>query len=89
MTLSWAVIEANAVAFSERRKDAHSEKAQGQAFTLDFFRHCSLYILIMLLCYIICLIRRRRNRMQCTHCGSVSYVKNGSYKGSQRYLCNQ
>ena len=27
--------------------------------------------------------------MQCTHCGSVSYVKNGSYKGSQRYLCKE
>ncbi|MCL2298149.1 MAG: hypothetical protein FWC38_02790, partial [Proteobacteria bacterium] len=25
--------------------------------------------------------------MQCTHCGSTSYVKNGSYKGSQRYRC--
>ncbi|MCL2075210.1 MAG: class I SAM-dependent DNA methyltransferase [Betaproteobacteria bacterium] len=38
MTLSWSVIEANAVAFSERWKDAHSEEAQGQAFTLDFFK---------------------------------------------------
>jgi transposase-like protein len=26
--------------------------------------------------------------IQCTHCGSVSYRKNGKYKGSQRYLCN-
>jgi transposase-like protein len=25
--------------------------------------------------------------MQCTHCGSLIYVKNGSYKGCQRYIC--
>ena len=25
--------------------------------------------------------------MRCTHCGSNDYVKNGSYKGSQRYKC--
>ena len=26
--------------------------------------------------------------IQCTHCGSVNYRKNGTCKGSQRYLCN-
>jgi len=25
--------------------------------------------------------------MQCTHCGSYNFVKNGSYKGSQRFIC--
>jgi transposase-like protein len=25
--------------------------------------------------------------MQCTHCGSFKFVKNGSYKGSQRFVC--
>jgi transposase-like protein len=25
--------------------------------------------------------------MRCTHCGSVNYVKNGSYKGAQRFIC--
>ena len=25
--------------------------------------------------------------MQCTHCGSLRYVKNGSYKGVRRYIC--
>ena len=25
--------------------------------------------------------------MECTHCGSLEYVKNGCYKGSQRYIC--
>jgi len=24
--------------------------------------------------------------MQCTHCGSTNYAKNGSYKGSQRFI---
>ncbi|MDR0247491.1 MAG: hypothetical protein LBI16_03725 [Burkholderiales bacterium] len=27
--------------------------------------------------------------MQCTRCGSTDYVKNGSYKGSQRYICKE
>ena len=27
--------------------------------------------------------------MQCTRCGSTNYVKNGSYKGSQRYICKE
>ena len=26
--------------------------------------------------------------IQCTHCGSVNYRKNGTYKGAQRFLCN-
>jgi len=25
--------------------------------------------------------------MQCVHCGSSKYIKNGSYKGSQRFIC--
>ena len=25
--------------------------------------------------------------MQCTHCGSNNFVKNGSYNGSQRFIC--
>ncbi len=25
--------------------------------------------------------------LQCTHCGSIKYRKNGSYKGSQRFIC--
>ena len=25
--------------------------------------------------------------MRCTHCGSTKFVKNGSYKGSQRFIC--
>lgn len=25
--------------------------------------------------------------MQCTHCGSLKYVKNGAYKGVRRYIC--
>ena len=25
--------------------------------------------------------------MQCTHCGSFKSVRNGSYKGSQRFIC--
>jgi transposase-like protein len=25
---------------------------------------------------------------KCTHCGSVNFVKNGSYKGVQKYKCN-
>ena len=25
--------------------------------------------------------------MECVHCGSMYYVKNGSYKGVQRYIC--
>ncbi len=37
-SLPWEVIQANAVAFSERWKDAHNEEAQGQAFLLDFFK---------------------------------------------------
>jgi len=27
--------------------------------------------------------------MQCTHCGSLNSVKNGSYKGSQRFICKE
>ena len=27
--------------------------------------------------------------MECTHCGSLKYVKNGSYKGVQRYRCKK
>ena len=27
------------------------------------------------------------NDIQCTHCGSVHHVRNGSYKGVQRYRC--
>jgi len=27
--------------------------------------------------------------MQCIHCGSLEYVKNGSYKGSQRFKCKK
>ena len=27
--------------------------------------------------------------MQCTHCGSRSYVNNGSYKGVRRYKCKE
>ena len=27
--------------------------------------------------------------MQCVHCGSKDYVKNGSYKGVQRYKCKE
>ncbi|MCL1980220.1 MAG: class I SAM-dependent DNA methyltransferase [Proteobacteria bacterium] len=38
MPLSWDAIQANAVKFSARWQDAHSEEAEGQAFTLDFFR---------------------------------------------------
>ena len=25
--------------------------------------------------------------MDCTHCGSLKYVKNGGYKGVQHYKC--
>ena len=25
--------------------------------------------------------------MECTHCGSLKYVKNGGYKGVKRYKC--
>ena len=25
--------------------------------------------------------------MQCTHCGSFKFVRNGSYKGTQRFVC--
>lgn len=38
MPLSWEVIQANAVKFSERWKDAQNEEAQGQTFTVDFFK---------------------------------------------------
>jgi transposase-like protein len=27
--------------------------------------------------------------MKCTHCGSEKYVKNGSFKGSQRFRCKE
>lgn len=27
--------------------------------------------------------------MQCHHCGSASYRRNGSYKGVQRYICKE
>jgi transposase-like protein len=27
--------------------------------------------------------------MQCTHCGSAKRIKNGSYKGSQRFTCGE
>jgi transposase-like protein len=27
--------------------------------------------------------------MQCTHCGSTKCVKNGSHKGSQRFVCRE
>ena len=27
--------------------------------------------------------------MQCTHCGSKEYVKNGSHRGVQRYICSK
>ena len=27
--------------------------------------------------------------MRCTHCGSLEYVKNGCYQGSQRFKCKQ
>ncbi|MCL2021215.1 MAG: hypothetical protein FWG81_03730 [Betaproteobacteria bacterium] len=38
MPLSWEIIQANAIAFSERWKGVHSEEVQGQTFTVDFFR---------------------------------------------------
>jgi len=38
MPLSWDAIQANAIQFSERWKGATSEEAQGQSFTLDFFK---------------------------------------------------
>jgi len=37
-TLPWDQIQSNAVSFSHRWEGAHNEEAQGQAFTLDFFR---------------------------------------------------
>ena len=27
--------------------------------------------------------------MQCTHCGSLKFNKNGKYKGDQRYICKE
>ena len=36
--LAWDIIQANAVAFSKRWKDAHNEEAQAQSFTTDFLR---------------------------------------------------
>lgn len=38
MQLSWDAIQANAVAFSKRWKDAHNEEAEAQAFQIDFLR---------------------------------------------------
>ena len=38
MKLSWDEIQANAVAFSKRWKDAHNEEAEAQAFEMDFLR---------------------------------------------------
>lgn len=36
MQLTWDEIQANAITFSKRWKDAHNEEAQAQAFELDF-----------------------------------------------------
>ena len=36
--LGWDEINANALAFSKRWKDANNEEAQSQAFQMDFFR---------------------------------------------------
>ena len=38
MPLNWDAIQANAIQFSERWKDAQSEEAQGQTFAVDFFK---------------------------------------------------
>jgi len=38
MRLTWEAIQANAVAFSKRWKDAGNEEAQAQSFTTDFLR---------------------------------------------------
>ncbi len=38
MPLTWEAIQANAVAFSKRWKDAANEEAQGQTFLVDFFK---------------------------------------------------
>jgi hypothetical protein len=38
MRLTWEAIQANAIAFSKRWKDAGSEEAQAQAFEIDFLR---------------------------------------------------
>jgi len=36
--LPWETIQANAIAFSRRWKDARNEEAQGQTFVVDFLR---------------------------------------------------
>lgn len=38
MSLSWDIIQANAIAFSKRWKDARNEEAEAQAFEMDFLR---------------------------------------------------
>ncbi|MDR3280759.1 MAG: hypothetical protein LBT23_09605, partial [Synergistaceae bacterium] len=38
MQLSWDAIQANAIAFSNRWKDARNEEAQAQTFETEFFR---------------------------------------------------
>lgn len=38
MSLTWDVIQANAVAFSKRWRDARNEEAEAQAFEMDFLR---------------------------------------------------
>jgi len=38
MRLTWDDIQANAVAFSKRWKDAANEEAQAQSFIADFMR---------------------------------------------------
>jgi hypothetical protein len=37
---------------------------------------------------ILYIYHKREDFMQCTHCGSAKFVKNGSYKGSQRFICS-
>ena len=38
MKLSWEEIQARAIAFSKRWKDAHNEEAEAQAFEMDFLK---------------------------------------------------
>lgn len=38
MSLTWEIIQGNAIAFVKRWKNAHNEEAQAQSFTTDFLR---------------------------------------------------
>ena len=32
-------------------------------------------------------MENEENKRKCSHCDSKNFVKNGTYKGNQRYLC--